>query len=199
MEISEIAESIIRVRQGSLEYPAIVLRLVGISPLLMNNPAAMGLPSTKDPKEDAVARAYRLPDRRLAFPAGACRASICNGGAGHKMGRTAMNTVLFQKTLVDEVLRPLEREGESITDYTVDARRCVVQRAGILRGRPMIETPWSIAVTVMWDIDASYESEHAAFAKSIIESATRAGRSIGIGDYRPQHRGSFGRFMVEVI
>jgi hypothetical protein len=74
-----------------------------------------------------------------------------------------------------------------ITDeeYEIDARPVVIQRSRIVRWRPRFNE-WKLEFTI--DI-IDDENISASILKDILETA---GKTKGIGDYRPR----FGRFMV---
>jgi len=61
-----------------------------------------------------------------------------------------------------------------------------VQKARIIRIRPLIPTGWSLAFTVEFD-------ETIVNPKSLLKAMVDAGAIVGLGDWRPK----FGRFLVE--
>lgn len=83
----------------------------------------------------------------------------------------------------------IDANGEQITDYEIDTRRAIVQRQGIMRSRPFIRSPWQAEVWMQRDagvIDGEF----------VLKAIILAGSQIGIGDYRPEKSGPFGRFRV---
>lgn len=73
----------------------------------------------------------------------------------------------------------------------VDMRSVVVQRARLMRCRPRF-LDWSATVDITFDgavIDRA----------DLVRIADTAGELVGIGDYRPENGGDFGRFSVEVV
>ena len=63
-----------------------------------------------------------------------------------------------------------------------------VQKARIIRIRPMFPTGWSITFSVEFDDTILNE-------KNLLKAMQDAGALIGLGDWRPK----FGRFLVEVV
>lgn len=63
-----------------------------------------------------------------------------------------------------------------------------VQKARIIRIRPMIPTGWSLTFEVEFD-------DTIVNPKSLLKAMTDAGSLVGIGDWRPK----FGRFLVEEL
>lgn len=170
----------------------------GITPLLMNNPAKMGMETVGttrgnkvyDPAEEAEAAAYRNEDGNLALPGVQFRSSVVNASTIFKAqkGRGSLKGAIAH-IQVDEELVPLKTlNGKWIKEYEIDTRRAVVQRQGILRWRPRI-FPYRASFTVLYDT--------ALIKDEIIkEVLSDAGNRIGVGDYRPQKGGWFGRFQV---
>ncbi|MCX7689083.1 MAG: hypothetical protein N2045_14055 [Fimbriimonadales bacterium] len=184
-----------------IEYPAITLRLEGLTPLLMHNAAGqLGQPSATrrsipTPEEEAERGTYRDADGNLVFPTSGIRSSILKAAGSMKSGKKAFSTILAATLFQVEEWVPVLRNGEHVRDYAVDVRRVVVQKNGILRARPRIDTPWGMEVTFALDIT----DVQRAFINSLLEAANIAGRAVGIGDYRPEKRGLFGRYRVELV
>ena len=82
----------------------------------------------------------------------------------------------------------LETIGKS-AQFTVPV---VVQRSRILRTRAKFDMPWACTFEV--DVD-----EELIDQSQLLEWLDIAGRQIGLGDWRPQTSGTFGRFTVESI
>jgi hypothetical protein len=67
----------------------------------------------------------------------------------------------------------------------------MVQRQGVPRSRPLFPV-W--ATRVSFDINTDYVSPAA-----LDPIMTEAGSMVGVGDYRPEHTGPFGRFEAKRI
>lgn len=85
----------------------------------------------------------------------------------------------------------LERLWGGGTSAHVDRRIVTQQRARIPRVRPIFPN-WSATYEVELDAEQINPDDFVMFAE-------RAGRLIGVGDYRPQKNGPYGRFAVEVM
>jgi hypothetical protein len=97
---------------------------------------------------------------------------------------------IFAHIMVEPELVPiLDADGNRQSEYTIDSRRAVVQGNGIIRSRPKFEA-WSADFDVLYDPDLITDED---IFKAVL---TDAGNRIGIGDYRPQKTGWFGRFNV---
>lgn len=72
-----------------------------------------------------------------------------------------------------------------------DVRSVVVQRARIMRCRPVFRD-WSCHVEIIID-------ESVVDTVDVFRLAETAGAMVGLGDFRPQYGGDFGRFSVEGV
>lgn len=178
-------------------------RLIGESPLLMHSPLSMrayegneGLARKKipTPEEEAEMGLYKNGGGTLYFPAVGVRNSMLGGAKGMKIGKTAAASLLSGAVLmVEEDFPVTDAEGEPMTTYTtIDMRRVVVQKNGIVRSRPRIEPPWQIPCVYWFDEDVFGDN-----INPVVGALERAGKIIGIGDYRVEKRGWFGRYHAE--
>lgn len=92
---------------------------------------------------------------------------------------------------------PLQYEGPRTIDGLwacgeeyVDTRSVVVSRARVMRCRPKFRR-WAIDFELMFDSEIINKDE-------LIQIMVTGGNIVGIGDYRPEKGGEFGRFAVEV-
>ena len=175
--------------------------------IMFNNPAMMGATtgtvtqtrSNKkyNDKDEAEMRTYRNDKGNLVVPSVQVRASLLEASKAFKLGRTNLKTVL--NSIMIEPVDDLELKSLSnrpIKNYTIDKRRVVVSRAGIMRARPVVPQ-WKLSFKIEVDRELM---ENSLQGTSTLELLTRvlsdAGKKQGIGDYRPQKGGSFGRFEV---
>lgn len=126
------------------------------------------------------------------IPASAIRAVIETGARKLKQGPQVREGLVVTET---SFTYDTERYGTSIEDlghstqFTIPV---VVQRNRILRTRAMFETPWSCDFELDCD-DELVSTEHLERWLDI------AGRRIGLGDWRPEKSGQYGRFKAESI
>ena len=175
--------------------------------IMFNNPAMMGATtgtvtqtrSNKkyNDKDEAEMRTYRNDKGNLVVPSVQVRASLLEASKAFKLGRTNLKTVL--NSIMIEPVDDLELKSPSnrpIKNNTIDKRRVVVSRAGIMRARPVVPQ-WKLSFKIEVDRELM---ENSLQGTSTLELLTRvlsdAGKKQGIGDYRPQKGGSFGRFEV---
>jgi hypothetical protein len=178
----------------------VTFEVAGVSALLMNNPSSMingasqglGKKSIPTPEEEAAAKVYKLGSGQLFLPSIMFRSSILAAASGLRIGKKPAKQILAAALFVASETCPLfhPKTGTEITDYEIDVRRAVVQRAAVCRARPLVKE-WFTTVE-FW---LEPELLEAAVVKDIFELA---GAIVGIGDYRPQKTGPFGRYTVSL-
>lgn len=175
--------------------------LNGISPLLMAR-ADIDIvdqrkpPLPKDATKEAKAErsAYRLPDGRLGLPTHALWSTTASGGKGMKILGKQKATVSSQLPstmfMRDDDLTPLTtKAGAPITTYAINERLGRTKTNSlVVVTQPQIDD-W--AITFLCDID------NTEFHPTLIEKAlSKAGKTVGIGAFRPERKGVYGRFEV---
>lgn len=172
----------------------------GVTPLIMHNPAGSmktggtGLKRKEIPTPEAEAASARYLDGQghLIFPAVGVRESLITGAKGYKIGRFAAGSTLSGAIiLVEEWFSIYDEDGELWPDdrYIIDTRRAVVEEKGVMRSRAKLSVPWFLKgafgfVPELAPLDT---------VRTVLD---RAGIVVGIGDYRPEKRGWFGRYVV---
>lgn len=173
-------------------------RVWGDFPLLLHNPAQMrrneGVKQKKipTPEEEAAAGLY-LVEGGFGIPSVAFRSALLNGLKNKKVGKASAISV-FQAAVfnVDEFCLLIDGEGNPLLKYGIDTRRAVVQRQGILRSRPRFEKGWGCILELEIDVDM-------VSPEQVVEHLNVAGLVVGVGDFRIEKRGPFGRFHVELM
>jgi hypothetical protein len=183
--------------------PEIVTFLItGISPLLQNNPmdfigkedqeTALGVKKVYDDGEETRRRLYVDPDGAYYHPAHAFTKAMVKAVAGKKFGKMFATTAIKGSVFITEPFALIEDvKGNPATKYTVNKQPAVVGKSRVPRCRPMW-SPWQIRVAL--EVDTAILSP-----KQVEESLSLAGRIIGIGDYRPEKGGGFGRFTAKLV
>jgi hypothetical protein len=178
------------------------VRLEGLEPgILLHNPA--GISQTKStkkiiptPEEEAHNNCYWTTDKKsIAFPAENIRRSLVEASSGLKSPQNrklALRPIIAGGVDITPMMIPF-----NTTEYTIDSRRVVIQRQGIIRCRPLI-FPWTLEFKVKWESGDLGRGDE--FIDVILQTLLeRVGSSIGIGDFRPARGGRFGRFVVKEI
>ncbi len=174
------------------------VRIQGLRPLLMSSPRevfeSQNKPSgTKkkvyDDKEEAEKRAYRDKKGYLCVPARCLMASLIKASRLYKTRSKGISTPDMVKGSVfiepDEV-RILNSKNKPIKGYKISKELVVVQRARIVRCRPLIEE-WKLEYQVRWNPEL-YGLNAEMIGDILVDSG-----NIGILDWRPR----YGIFEVE--
>lgn len=172
----------------------------GISPLLINRfkeqseiPATMKKSNKKDygtPREQAEATAYQdLDTGKIWIPSSWIKGAIQTVASDYKLPGSRKSV----KSVSGGAVIPVEeklffKENYKVSDVEIDSRPCVVQRARIMRHRARLEA-WSVSCDLMVEDDIIP-------TKDVHQMLTDAGRRAGLGDFRPQKGGPFGRFQI---
>jgi hypothetical protein len=169
---------------------------VGISPLLMHRfgedarNQIEGKTSTALPDSDsaraAEAACYRLPTGNLYFPAENMAAALRRGAALHKIGRRSAVAAFSGGVFI----RPMRIDFRT-DKYEVDSRSAVIRatRGRVMRYRPRLDN-WKLKFEIDWD-DAIIPN--AELVRAVLGDV---GARVGIGDFRPERGGPFGRFLI---
>lgn len=179
--------------------------IAGVSPLLLNrwteeSEAALGSGSRgthqrngRLPRDEAQYRAYVQPDAPDVYvvPTLNLLASFREGGRYHKIGRKQVSTrdssLIYGAVQIDPPLViPLEHAGMEVDTRSV---RIGPTKGAAMRHRPRFDE-WTLAVTLTIDTDIL----SVPLVRAIIDDA---GKRVGLGDYRPQTNGPFGRYRVD--
>lgn len=189
--------------------------LAGVSPLLMHNGAA-GLDTRSALSREIAAIAAKrggnrtdVDDKRLRELE--CQRSLYLGADGKPtLPEAALRAVIeasarktkhgsqVREGLMIESIRfryDVDRYGEDVEKLSTTAQfvaPVVVGRQRILRTRAKFDCPWSIVGI------ADVDPEQVDKGKLTAWLAT-GGRRVGLGDWRPQKSGHYGRFDVEKV
>lgn len=178
-------------------------QVTGVSSLLMNNPASMSIASTgtekattkkiPTPEAEAAAKVYRGEGDQLFIRSMAFRAALLSACMGRKIGKLTAWKLMSAGVFCAEDKCYLEhpKTGKPIKDYIINTMRAVVQRSGVLRSRPEVPK-WSCKVA--FDINDDFVSP-----EQVLGIFDLAGKIAGVGDYRVERKGPYGRFDVKLL
>jgi hypothetical protein len=180
------------------EYPYVVeFTIEGIASILFhawNNEAvdekAKAKKGSSAKKSDNVeSYVYRNEKGEICLPGAYVYGSMCdkkNGAAKYRQdprSPRASAVKLFQAATAP--LTELASLGTAKWDY-LDARRAVVNQAGITRQRPAFNPGWRATMQFVVNLP---EYVSPAFFHDVL---SLAGRAVGVGDHRP----TYGRFQI---
>lgn len=185
------------------------VRLMGVAPLLMHsgrlaNPldehtqrlkALTGKrkKTDEDLREIALVEArggcWETPAGKLGVPTAAVWRSIYDAAKAFKLGEDVKRSVQFSDTVSD-----LETDGkvwdcdDFIAAGNFDYRSVKVSNRRVMRARPLVAEGWS-------SVHSFDLLEDVMDPRSLVPVFERAGRLVGLGDWRP----TYGRFELEVV
>ena len=186
-----------------MEPELVTFHIKGLTPLLQNNPAefigkeednALAVKKKYDDEEEARLRVYPnmkdgKHDGTYGHPSQAFVKSMIRAVTGRKFGKYAATTIIKGSCFVTGNRVTLEDEdGKPLTKWEIDRQTVVVGKARILRCRPSWY-PWFVKLTLEIDVGIITPSQ-------IRASLSLAGRIAGVGDYRPEKTGGWGRYVV---
>ena len=203
--MSRIIDSALKSESKVMKIRAL---LVGISPLLINRmtPATLeGLrtkvhaPKAKDlsPKQEAVTKIYRQNDSTgpMGIPTLNLLAAIKAAGRFHKFDgkkavSTAEGTLLYSFLSIEEEFLPFaDNNAKGEIAWEPDMRRGTCMDIAVCIVRPKFKD-WSLDVT--FQVDGKQAKD--TLIRQLVDTA---GSKAGIGDFRPNKGGPFGRFAVK--
>lgn len=181
-----------------MQLEVMTFRVQGISPLLQNNPAMFignndeTIRTGKkkyDDEEEARLRTYKDANDNYCCPAESFTKALVRAAAGKKVGKDFLTNIVKGGVFCAEPFCIIEdAKGKPMTKYAIDRRSVVVGKSRVLRCRPM----WA-----NWFMNVALEVDRAVLDRgTVAQLLALAGRFPGVGDYRPEKGGAFGRFKV---
>ena len=141
----------------------------------------------KTKEEQAELAAYRDPDTKMLYVPGEAvqRALISAAVFSKGKGRATL-----QKTAAACLIISPARLSLGVKDYVIDSRSVVIPatKGRVIRHRPMLEE-WEITFALQYD-------DSLLTVKQVQQVVNDAGTRVGLLDFRPEHKGAFGRFVV---
>jgi len=171
------------------------VKLEGVSPLLMNRFAGeetigktrKRAETTKE--NDVEDTVYRLPNGKVYQPSECIKQALIEAGKAFKKGR-GNRSKAFASFLIVTPEAIVHNEQK----WAVDRRAVVIPstKGRVMRNRARFDK-WGInfQITVLDTNEVDMEL--------LSNALNYAGNYIGIGDYRPQKKGMYGRFVVSKI
>ena len=187
-------------RDGGLVRVAVTLE--GVTPLLMNAMSTEQLLAIRDkvrpaknaakpsPREEADGKVHRMPDGKPHIPVPMLMACLIGAGQfvrldGKKQVSTAKSTVLPGLLTIEDRWLPLRPET-----WEVDIAQGRNPNGGeaVCIIRPRFDE---------WAFDLTLSVDQTQIGLGVIrELVDIAGNRVGLGDFRPKCKGTFGRFCV---
>jgi len=166
----------------------------GITPLLMNKPEQFGFDvqwvekhASTDWEKQALQKIYIDADGKIYQPSTHIEQALMEAGKKIKMkgaGKATYSKPFGSMVSVEEAEIPHE-----ITDYEIHKSLVVIPttKGRIARYRPMFKK-WKLNFHILFEDEIP--------ADVLKEALEIAGRYSGLGDWRPEKKGKFGKFQV---
>ena len=203
---SEVEDNIDQEENGSskpMQLEIHTFKIAGISPLLQNNPTEfigkggdeeelVGKKKYVD-AEEARLRLYIDADGDYSHPSECIVKALVKASSGKKIsaGKKKVSASMLIKSgvfVAEPYMKILDQQGDPSKKYSIDRRGVVIGKARVLRCRPC----WA-----KWFMHFPLEIDVAIISPEMVGTILAlAGRYPGIGDYRPEKGGPFGRFEV---
>lgn len=169
------------------------VEIKGVTPLLQNRFAG-GEPDTSTKKKTETTKENNVEDTLYSLngktyhPAEAVRQALIEAGKAFKKGRANLSKTFASFCMVSPEAIPLKEK------WTTDRRAVVIPatKGRVMRNRARYDN-WTLVFQITI-LDSDEISE-----KTLHDALDYAGHYIGIGDYRPQKKGMYGRFIVSSI
>lgn len=156
----------------------------------MVTPIRLSGKAKPSPTDEAEMAAYRMEGGNLCQPAEHIYSTMVRAAGGFQIqgrGKMTYRDGVKGSLLVDPepIIPLLTPAGKPIKDYEIDGRPARIQRARVMRHRPLLRE-WRLDFNILI---LEEETLPLQVANAIL---VKAGQTVGIGDYRPR----FGRFTV---
>jgi hypothetical protein len=147
----------------------------------------------EDPREAAEKVAHRNEKGHLCFPGAAISRLLRESGSAHKQrgSRKSLRFIIPAAVLVfEDKIALKDAFGKPLIDFEVDSRPVVIPstKGRIMRHRPRLNS-WNAEFTLEIDEDT-------LDPVTVRQLLTEGGTKNGIGDFRPEKGGPFGRFHI---
>jgi hypothetical protein len=142
-------------------------------------------------QKKATFHSYFTPEGQFFIPAEHFKQCFIKGG-GTVRGKVG-NQTKSMKNVVAGQWRILE-EGFSLPKFDVVDSRSAVNKN--VKARVMVHRPKWYNWTVSMTLELDEEVKSRLHLDTVAEIIKNGGRYLGIGSYRPEHTGEFGRFEI---
>jgi len=141
--------------------------------------------SAEKKTDDVESYVWRTPKGEIGLPGEYLRCAIIAAAKFHQDPRSPRKSAmdLFKAAIVS--LTEIASLGSDKWDY-LDKRRVQIQRNGLTRSRPAMDTGWKATIGLMVNLPEYVKPQW------LNEVIAQAGKLVGVGDFRP----SYGRFNV---
>jgi hypothetical protein len=186
-----------------------IYRFNGLSPLLMANilsvqrdlpqPKLGTKPNKGDFEKIAEGMTYRDDEGHLYLPTQAFRSSLLTGCAGQKLAGTRIGPAKWLQGILfpaEDRAVLLNKKGKPIKDFEIQVDSGVNKKnkSRIIVVRPRVNE-WHTVIP--FEIDDEFAPDNFdQFMDNTLSIWNRAGRMAGVGAWRPECKGKYGKYEV---
>ena len=171
----------------------IEIELIGVTPLLMNNPESMMrpkppvVPGTKkyEPKKEAERLAYKNEKGELYIPSTAIKACMIGAASYKKAGKYALRPFIAGGIRICD-----SKISLGIKNYEIHTTTVVIKKNRVMKWRPMIKN-WKVTFVMEYNPTLLPNPQ-----EMIIDILDEAAERVGLLDWRPAKNGEFGQLYV---
>jgi hypothetical protein len=151
----------------------------------------VGLRVIPTPEEEAESKCYWLDDEHssLAVPATHIHGSLIKGCGRYKVDRQSLWSIIVGACHIEPELISLNTD-----DYKRHTCTVIIQKNRIFRCRPKVVCPWEI------EFEFHFDPEWLPLEvvrQTLPEVIKTSGSLIGIGDFRTEKKGPFGKYYLK--
>ncbi|MDL2268242.1 hypothetical protein LJC46_09735 [Desulfovibrio sp. OttesenSCG-928-G15] len=172
------------------QTPLIMNRFTEAAEIKVSSGTSVVAVGTKgSPREQATPKCYADEKGNLFIPGPNIFSCLICAGKFHKVGKSKVTTqkssLIPAGISILDIVSPLNTK-----EFEVDSRSVVIPATGgrIMCHRPRLDA-WKTSFTLEVD-DTMFTAE---FVRLLVEDA---GRKVGLGDFRPDRKGPFGKFVI---
>lgn len=171
------------------------IRIEGVTPLIQNKPEEYGFDeqwvekkATQNINVDALKKLYVNKKMQIIQPSVHIERALIE--AGKKIRIKGQGKATYSKLFGSMISVYPEDIVHEIQD--VDMFKCLVvipsTKGRIMRCRPILRE-WALTFDIEYDVEID--------PMSILEALRIAGRYVGVGDWRPEKKGKYGKFKLD--
>jgi hypothetical protein len=190
-----------------IELDRIVIDITGVSPLLQNNPigsmmgqtAGLGGKTIPTAEQEANRLCYRNKQGFLYIQTVAFRNAMIAAGSGRKVGKMMAKRMVSASIFprYDQAVLLDPHTNKPIEKYEIFSVPVNIKGRGrVIRSRPRLEE-WKTRLEL--DVNREFLPVGPRGNEIVVELLSIAGQLVGVGDWRVEKNGPYGRFTAFLV
>lgn len=171
------------------------IRIIGITPLIQNKPEEYGFDAqwvekkaTTDVEGEALKKLYVGKGEKIIQPAVHIERALIE--AGKKIRIKGQGKATYSKLFGSMLSVEPNDILHEVQEFEIFKALVVIPstKGRVLRCRPILNN-WALTFNVTYDTEID--------PQTILEALRIAGRYVGVGDWRPEKKGKYGKFELD--